>query len=400
MHKITLADRLSKIKPSPTMEITTKAKAMKAEGIDIVGFGAGEPDFDTPDFVKQAAIDALKAGETKYTDASGLPRLRDALTAYYKKTEQLDYKREETIFSNGGKHSLYNIFQVLLSEGDEVIIPTPYWVSYPDQVLLAGGNPVYLTTKEENGFLFTADDLKKLITPKTKAIVVNTPSNPSGAVYDKKTLEGICEVAVENKIFVVWDEIYKDVYYGEGKLRSLPFYNPDVKPYTLICGGLSKNFSMTGWRMGWVLGDARVVKAMSMIQGQSTSNPVTFAQFGAIAAIEKGPVHIGEWLSQFKARRDALMDAFDEIPGISCVLPMGAFYVFPNISGWYGKKWKGGEIKDSYDVTKFLLEEARVAVVPGAPFGSPENIRISYALSMDDVVKGIDRIKQAVSNLT
>ncbi|VAX14708.1 Aspartate aminotransferase [hydrothermal vent metagenome] len=399
MEKIALADRLSQIKPSPTVAITVKAKAMKAEGIDIVGFGAGEPDFDTPDFVKQAAIDALKAGETKYTDAPGLPRLRDALAAYYKKTEQLDYQRAETIISNGGKHSLYNIFQALLSEGDEVIIPTPYWVSYPDQVMLAGGKPVYLATKEEDGFLFTADDLKKLVTQKTRAIIVNTPSNPSGAVYDKKTLEGICEVAVENKILVVWDEIYKDIYYGEGSLRSLPFYNPDVKPYTLICGGLSKNFSMTGWRIGWVLGDARIVKAMSMIQGQSTSNPVTFAQFGAIAALEKGPVHIGEWLKQFEARRDKLLEAFDEIDGMSCVKPMGSFYVFPNISGLYGKKWTGGEIKDSYDVTKFLLEEAKVAVVPGAPFGSSDNIRISYALAMNDIVKGIDRIKQAVKNL-
>ncbi|HEB71369.1 MAG TPA: pyridoxal phosphate-dependent aminotransferase, partial [Nitrospirae bacterium] len=335
MEKIALADRLSQIKPSPTVAITSKAKAMKAEGIDIVGFGAGEPDFDTPDFVKQAAIDALKAGETKYTDAPGLPILRDALTAYYKKTEHLDYERAETIISNGGKHSLYNIFQALLSEGDEVIIPTPYWVSYPDQVMLAGGKPVYLTTKEQDGFLFTADALQKLVTQRTRAIIVNTPSNPSGAVYDKKTLEGICEVAVENKILVVWDEIYKDIYYGEGCLRSLPFYNPDVKPYTLICGGLSKNFSMTGWRIGWVLGDDRIVKAMSMIQGQSTSNPVTFAQFGAIAALEKGPVHIGEWLRQFEARRDKLIEAFDEIDGMSCVKPMGSFYVFPNISGWY-----------------------------------------------------------------
>jgi len=399
MDKIALADRLSQIKPSPTIAITQKAKAMKAEGIDIVGFGAGEPDFDTPDFVKQAAIDALKAGETKYTDAPGLPRLRDALTAYYKKTEHLDYERSETIISNGGKHSLYNIFQALLSAGDEVIIPTPYWVSYPDQVLLAGGKPVYLTTKEEDNFLFTAGDFAKLITPSTRAIIINTPSNPSGAVYDKKTLEGICEVAVENKIFVVYDEIYKDIYYGEGRLRSLPFYNPDVKPYTLICGGLSKNFSMTGWRIGWVLGDARVVKAMSMIQGQSTSNPVTFAQFGAIAALEKGPVHIGQWLEQFEARRDKLLDAFDEIAGMSCVKPMGSFYVFPNISGWYGKKWSGGEIKDSYDATKFLLEEAKSAVVPGAPFGAPDNIRISYALGMDDIAKGIDRIKEAVKKL-
>lgn len=382
------------------MAITAKAKAMRAEGIDILGFGAGEPDFDTPDFVKEAAIEALKAGKTKYTEAAGMPALRDALCDYYKKTEGLDYERAETIFSIGGKHSLFNIFQAILSEGDEVIIPTPYWVSYPDQVLLCGGKPVFLETSEENSFLFKADDLEKLITEKTKAIVINSPSNPSGMVYDEETLKAVCDIAIKHKVYVVWDEIYKDVYYGEGVLRSLPYYNPEVKPYTIICSGLSKNFSMTGWRIGWVLGPKDVVKGMSMVQGQSTSNPVTFAQYGALAALKEGPTHLAEWLAQFKARRDTLLTAFEEIPGLSCVTPMGAFYVFPNVSGWFGKKWSGGEIKDSYDVTKFLLEVARVAVVPGDPFGAPNNVRISYALSMDDVEKGIERIKKAVSELS
>ncbi len=395
-----LADRISLIKPSATMAITAKAKAMRAEGIDILGFGAGEPDFDTPDFVKDAAIEALRAGKTKYTDAPGMPELRDALCDYYKRTEGLEYERAETIFSIGGKHSLFNIFQAILSEGDEVIIPTPYWVSYPDQVLLCGGKPVFLETSEKNSFLFKASDLEKLVTENTKAIVVNSPSNPSGMVYDDETLKAVCDIAIKHKIYVVWDEIYKDVYYGDGKLRSLPYYNPDVKPYTIICSGLSKNFSMTGWRIGWVLGPKDVVKAMSMVQGQSTSNPVTFAQYGALAALKEGPTHIGEWLKQFRARRDKLLSAFEDIPGLSCVTPMGAFYVFPNVSGWFGKKWSGGEIKDSYDVTKFLLEVAQVAVVPGDPFGAPGHVRISYALSMSDIEKGIARIKSAVGELS
>lgn len=394
-----LADRLSLIKPSPTLAITAKAKAMKAEGIDVVGFGAGEPDFDTPEYIKQAAADALAKGKTKYTDTPGIPELRDALTAFYKKTEGLEYKRSETIFSNGGKHSLYNIFMALLSPGDEVIIPTPYWVSYPDMALLAGGKPVFLKTEEKKGFLFTADDLERLVTPRTKAIVINSPSNPSGAVYDEATLKGVCSVAIKHKIIVIWDEIYKDVYYGEGKLRSLPYYNPDVKPYTLIVGGLSKSFSMTGWRIGWTLGDAGIIEGMNIIQGQSTSNPVSFAQYGALAALNAGLTHLPAWVEEFRKRRDYLVKELNAISGARCLNPMGAFYVFPNVSGWFGKSWKGGVIKDSYDATAFLLETARVAVVPGDPFGAPENIRLSYALSMEEIEKGVDRIRKAVAEL-
>ncbi|MGK7344718.1 MAG: pyridoxal phosphate-dependent aminotransferase [Candidatus Nitrospinota bacterium M3_3B_026] len=394
-----LADRLLRIKPSATMEITAKAKAMRAEGIDVIGFGAGEPDFDTPEFVKQAAIEALEAGKTKYTDVAGLPELRDALVEYYRRAEGLEYKREETIFSMGGKHALFNIFQAILSEGDEVIIPTPYWVSYPAQVLLSGGEPVFLRTREEDGFSFTRGQLEALVTERTKAIVLNSPSNPSGMVYREDTLKDVCEVAVERGIFIVSDEIYKDVYYGEGRLRSLPHYHPEVRPLALICSGLSKSFSMTGWRIGWTLGEARIIKAMSMIQGQSTSNPVSFAQYGAMAALKEGPGHLADWLEQFRARRDALLAAFEKIEGMSCLEPEGAFYVFPNISGWYGKKWPGGEIKDSYDAAKFLLEQARIAVVPGDPFGAPDNIRISYALGMDDIKEGIERVKKAVDGL-
>lgn len=397
---VKLAQRLSAIKPSPTMEITAKAKAMRAEGIDIIGFGAGEPDFDTPDFVKEAAITALKEGKTKYTDVSGLPELRDILCDYYQRTEGLSYERAETIFSCGGKHALYNIFQALLSPGDEVIIPTPYWVSYPDMAILAGATPVILKTEEKNRFLFTAQELEALVTKKTRVIVINTPSNPSGAVYPEETLKAICDVAIKHNIYVVSDEIYKDVYYGEGKLHSLPVYNPEVKPLTLIVSGLSKNFSMTGWRIGYTLGDAAIIKAMGMVQGQSTSNPTTFAQYGALAALKKGPAHLPEWLSEFRTRRDIFLEAFERIPGMSCVKPEGAFYVFPNISGWYGKSWKGAELIDSYDVTKFLLEEAKCAVVPGDPFGATDNIRISYALSMDDILKGIKRIEEAVATLT
>jgi aspartate aminotransferase len=400
MFIMKLADRLSSIKPSATMAITAKAKAMKAEGIDIVGFGAGEPDFDTPEYIKQAAMEALNDGKTKYTDVGGVPELKDALCAFYRRTEQLDYQRNEVTFSVGGKHALYNIFMALLSEGDEVVIPTPYWVSYPDMTLLAGGTPVFLDTKEENGFSFTVADLEAVITDRTKAIVVNSPSNPSGVVLPEETLRAICAVAKEKQIFVIWDEIYKDVYYGEGQLHSLPYYDPEVKPWTLIVSGLSKNFSMTGWRIGYTLGDATIIKAMEMIQGQSTSNPVSFAQYGALAALKAGPTHIVPWLKEFRARRDVCLEAFEAMPGVTCVVPEGAFYVFPNIAGLYGKTWSGGVLNDSYDVTKFLLEEGKIAVVPGEPFGQMDNIRISYALSMADLQKGLTRMAEAIATLS
>ncbi|MBI4665709.1 MAG: pyridoxal phosphate-dependent aminotransferase [Nitrospinae bacterium] len=395
-----LAERLSSVKPSPTLAITAKAKALKAAGVDVIGFGAGEPDFDTPDHIKNAAIEALRAGKTKYTDTPGIPELRDALVEFYKKTEGLEYKRNQTIFSSGGKHSLYNIFMAILSPGDEVIIPTPYWVSYPDMVQLAGGTPVFLNTSEKNGFLFGAAELEKLVTPRTRAIVVNSPSNPSGAVYDEATIKGICDVAIKHGALVIWDEIYKDIYYGEGRLRSLPYYNPEVKPLTLIVSGLSKSHSMTGWRIGWTLGDERIIEGMNIIQGQSTSNPVSFAQYGALAALKEGVTHLPAWVAEFRKRRDALVTAFNQIPGMSCLNPMGAFYVFPNISGWFGKRWEGGVICDSYDAAKFLLESANCAVVPGDPFGAPQNIRLSYALSMEDIGKGIERIRKAVSGLS
>jgi aspartate aminotransferase len=399
MKEIILSQRTGRIKPSPTLAITAKAKALKAEGVDVVGFGAGEPDFDTPDFVKEAAIEALRAGKTKYTEGAGTPELRDALCQLYQKTEGLEYKRAESIISNGGKHALFNIFQAIINDGDEVIIPIPYWVSYPDMVMLAGGTPVFLNASEEKGFSFTADELERLITPKTKAVVINSPSNPSGMVLPEALLVDICKIAVRRNIMVVWDEIYKDVYYGQGRLRSLPALYPEARGNILLCGGLSKSFSMTGWRIGWTLGDERVIKAMSMIQDQSTSNPVTFAQYGALAAVKKGPEHIGPWLAAFRERRDVLVEGFNNIPGARCLKPEGAFYVFPNISGWFGKKWEGGTLASGADAARYLLEKARVAVVPGDPFGSPANIRLSYALSTADVRKGMDRIRTAAAAL-
>jgi len=395
MKNMVLSERVGKIKPSATMAITAKAKALKAEGIDIIGFGAGEPDFDTPDFVKEAAIDALRAGKTKYTPGAGIPELRDALCESFRQDEGLDYKRGETIISSGGKHALYNIFQAILSDGDEVIIPIPYWVSFPDQVLLAGGIPVFLNTREEQGFSFSVEDLEKLITPKTRAVVINSPSNPSGAALGEDLLRDILKLAVERDIYVIWDEIYKKIYYGQGKLRSLPALYPEGRDNVLVCGGLSKAYSMTGWRIGWTLGHSKVISAMSMIQGQSTSNPTSFAQYGALAALRKGTEHIGPWLTAFRERRDILLEGFTKIEGASCAKPEGAFYVFPNISCWFGKQWDKGVIKDSYDAAAYLLEHAKVAVVPGEPFGSPENIRLSYALSTDDARKGMNRIIEA-----
>ncbi|MFW2331248.1 MAG: pyridoxal phosphate-dependent aminotransferase [Nitrospinota bacterium] len=396
---VELSSRLKLIKPSATMEITAKAKALKASGVDIIGFGAGEPDFGTPDFVKDAAIKALNDGQTKYTDAAGMPALREELASFYKRSENLDYKASNTIITAGGKQALYNLLQAIISKGDEVIIPAPYWVSYPDMTLLAEGVPIILDTDEKDNFAIDPDKLESLITSKTKAIILNSPSNPSGAVFDESTLVAVSKIALKHDLLVIADEIYKDIYYGDRPLRSLPFYHDEIRKNLVIVSGLSKNFSMTGWRIGWALADEKIIKALSTIQGQSTSNPVTFSQYGALAALKEGPTHIKEWVAQFKERRDLLVDQLSNIEGISTLTPDGAFYLFPNISGWFGKRWNDLILKDSFDVTKFLLEEAEIAVVPGAVFGADNNIRISYALRMEQISEGIERIKRVAKLL-
>ena len=388
-----ISERARNAAPSPTLAVTAKANAMKAQGIDIVGFGAGEPDFDTPDHIKQAAIEALNKGVTKYTPSSGTPALKEAVCEKLQRENGLTYEPKQIIVSIGAKHSIYNAMQAVLDPGDEVIIPVPYWVSYPEQVKLADGVPVFVDAPESNGFRVSAEAIAAAVTPKTKMVVVNSPSNPSGAVIDEAELRKIAELAVEKNFLILSDEIYEHLTYGKTHV-TIASFGDEVKKRTLLINGFSKAYSMTGWRLGWLAGDAEIVGAMGRIQDQSTSNPTSFAQAGAVAAL-KGPQDcVGMMRTEFERRRNVIVDLLNAIPGVSCVKPDGAFYVLPNISGLTNEKYPDGDA-----LTELLLTEANVAVVPGSGFGVPQNIRLSYATSMANIEKGLDRIRATAAKL-
>ena len=394
-----LAKRMANIKPSPTLAVDAKAKAMKAQGIDVVGFGVGEPDFDTPENIKDAAARALKAGFTKYTPAGGTDELKAAVCEKFKRDNGLEYAPAEILISCGAKHSLYNIFQALLDDGDEVIIPAPFWVSYPDMAYLAGGVPVFIYTTEQSGFKITPEQLKKAITPKTKMLILNSPSNPTGASYAREDLAELAQVLVGTGIIVVSDEIYEKLVYDGFTSASIVTVEPRLKGQTIIVNGVSKTYSMTGWRIGYAAGPADVIKAMANIQSQSTSNPTSFAQKGALEAILGPQDFIAEMVAEFDRRRRHMVSRLNAIPGFSCLTPNGAFYAFPNVSGIYGKSLDGTAINNSNDFAAVLLEKASVAVVAGGAFGADNNIRLSYATSMANIDKGIDRIEKAVAAL-
>ena len=394
-----LSKRVSSIKPSPTLEITERAAAMKAEGIDIIGFGAGEPDFDTPEHIKKAAIDALKKGYTKYTPVSGVNALKDAIIAKLQRDNRLTYNREEVIVSCGAKHTLYNLAQAMFEEGMEVIIPAPYWVSYPDIVLLAGGTPVFVNTTEEEGFLLTAEKFERAITKRTRALILNYPSNPTGATYDLDTLEEIAKVAVRHNIFVISDEIYEKILYTDIHHVSIASLNEKIKELTVVVNGLSKAYSMTGWRLGYAAGQKELISAMNNIQSQSTSNPTSFAQYGGVDALNGSQDEVIKMRDEFKNRRDYIVRRLKMMRGVSCFNPAGAFYVFPKISFYYGKSFKGHTIKNSLDMSDYLLREGRVSVVPGAAFGADDYLRLSYATSMKNIEGGLSRIEEALEKL-
>ena len=394
-----LSKRVSNIKPSPTLEITERAAAMKAEGIDIIGFGAGEPDFDTPEHIKKAAIDALKKGYTKYTSVSGVNALKDAIIAKLQRDNRLAYNREEVIVSCGAKHTLYNIAQAMFEEGMEVIIPAPYWVSYPDMVLLSGGTPVFVNTTEEEGFLLTAEKFERAITKRTRALILNYPSNPTGATYDLDTLEEIAKVAVRHNIFVISDEIYEKILYTDIHHVSIASLNEKIKELTVVVNGLSKAYSMTGWRLGYAAGQKELISAMNNIQSQSTSNPTSFAQYGGVDALNGSQDEVIKMREEFKKRRDYIVRRLKMMRGVSCFNPAGAFYVFPKISFYYGKSFKGHTIKNSLDMSDYLLREGRVSVVPGAAFGADDYLRLSYATSMKNIEGGLSRIEEALEKL-
>ena len=395
-----LARRVANIQPSPTLAITGKAKAMKAQGIDVVGFGAGEPDFDTPDHIKAVAKKALDDGYTKYTPVPGTPELKDAVIAKLKRDYGLEYARENIIVSVGAKHSIYNVAQAFFEEGDEVIIPAPYWVSYPDIVLLAGATPVIVDTKEKSGFKLSIEQLDKAITPRTKCVILNSPSNPTGAAYTGEELKAIADVIVRRDVTVLSDDIYEKLVYDGFRFVSIASFGEEIRKRTIVVNGLSKAYSMTGWRIGYVAAGKELVAAMTIIQSQSTSNPVSFCDKAAVEALNGPQDFLKGWVAEFDRRRRYIVDRLNKIPGVSCLLPQGAFYVFPNFSKAYGRKTPSGrEIKGSSDLAAYFLEEYKVASVPGVAFGDDACQRLSYAMSMNNIEKGIERIEQAVKDL-
>ena len=395
-----IAKRALAIKPSPTLATAAKAKAMKAQGFDVVDFGVGEPDFDTPDNVKEAAIKAIRSGFTKYTPASGTDELKEAVIEKLRKDNGLEYERSQIIISCGAKHSLYNIAEALFDPGDEVIIPSPYWVSYPDQVLLNDAKPVIVKTTEKEGFKLSAKKLDKAITKKTKALILNSPSNPTGLAYDTKTLEEIAAIAVKRKIHVISDEIYEKLIYDGFRHVSIASLGPEIKNLTIVVNGVSKSHAMTGWRIGYAAGPKDVITAMANIQSQSTSNPTSISQKAAVEALRGPQDFIGTMNVEFDKRRRYMVDRLNKIKGVSCLMPVGAFYAFPRLSAFFGKRTTNGAvIRNSADLSVYLLEDAKVALVSGDAFGAKDHIRLSYATSMENIVKGVDRIEEALRRL-
>ncbi len=394
-----LSERVTNLKPSATLTITAKAKSLRAQGVDIIGFGAGEPDFDTPENVKKEGVAAINSGFTKYTAVGGIDELKDAIVSSLKKDHGLEYSKDEVLVSCGAKHSIYNITQALFEPGDEVIIPAPYWVSYPDQVTLTGATPVIINTDEAGFFKITPKQLEEKINKRTKALILNYPSNPTGTTYSRGELEEIVKVALDARLTIISDEIYEKIIYGETEHVSVCSLSDRAKKSTILVNGVSKSYSMTGWRIGYAAGDKRVISAMAKLQGQSTSNPSSISQMAALEAL-KGPQGLLEKRArEFERRKNFIVKRLNEISGFTCFNPMGAFYVFPNIDGFVGKVYGDKKIDGSVSFTEFLLEEAKVAVVPGIAFGKENHLRISYATSMENIGEGLSRIEEAVKTL-
>jgi aspartate aminotransferase len=399
-EKIPVAQRLSAVKPSATVAVAQRARELKAEGIDVLSFSVGEPDFDTPAYIREAAKKAIDAGATRYTAARGIIELRQAICeASAKRRAGVTYDPSEVVVSVGAKHTLFNLALALYDEGDEVLIPAPYWVSYPEQVRLAGANPVIVQTTEEEGFRMTPEALRAAITPKTKALILCSPSNPTGAAYTGEQLRALADVAAEHNFWIIVDEIYGQLVYGGFDQKSIAEVAPDLKDRIIIVDGVSKTFAMTGWRIGWMFAPEYVTKACEKIQGQATTNPSSVAQHAAIAAL-RGPWEPMEEMRQaFEARRSIIVEGLNAIDGISCGMPEGAFYAFANVQPLIGKQGGGKTLETDIDVAGYLLEEARCAVVPGTAFGAPGFVRISYAASNEMIREGLGRIGEALSKL-
>ncbi|MDD4908798.1 MAG: pyridoxal phosphate-dependent aminotransferase [Candidatus Omnitrophica bacterium] len=394
-----LAKRVIAISPSPTLAITAKANRMRAEGINIIGFGAGEPDFDTPVNIKEAARQAIDNGFTKYTPTTGTKEIKEVICKKLKNDNGLDYAPSDIIVSCGAKHSIFNILMALCDEDDEVLIPSPYWVSYPEMVKMTGGKPVILKTTAENDFKVSPEQLKNALSPRTKIFILNSPSNPTGMLYTKEELLAIANILLENKIWCISDEIYEKIVYDDCRHYSIASLAPGMKPLTITVNGVSKAYSMTGWRIGYMAGPQELIQAMSNLQDHSTSNPASISQKAALEALEGPQEDLKKMLKSFTERRDYIVKRLNSIPLVSCLKPQGAFYVFPNISEVLKKEFNGKKIADSPAFADILLTEAKVAVIPGAVFGDDNFIRLSYATSMENIVEGLNRIEQFIKKL-
>lgn len=392
--RMRLAKRVAALTPSSTLEITAKAQALKAEGHDVIGLGAGEPDFNTPSHIIDAAYKAMLEGYTKYTPTGGLAALKQEIIKKFERDQGLSYEPSQIIVCNGAKHALYTLFQVLLDEGDEVIIPTPYWVSYPEQVKLAGGEPIYVDGLEENHYKITPEQLRQVITEKTKAVIINSPSNPTGMIYSKEELQQLGQVCLEHDILIVSDEIYEKLIYGEAEYTSIAQLSNELQEQTLIINGVSKSHSMTGWRIGYAAGNKELIKAMTNLASHSTSNPTSIAQYGTIAAYAGDQQPVEMMRRAFEERLNIVYDKLIQIPGFSCIKPQGAFYLFPNVKE--AVALAGYETVDEW--AKALLEEEKVALVPGTGFGAPNNVRLSYATSLEQLEKALERIHTFMNN--
>ena len=391
-----LSKKSLEISPSLTLDITAKAKAMKAEGVDVISFGAGEPDFNTPKNIVEAGIEAIEQGKTRYTPASGLIELKEAVCKKFKDDNNLSYLPENIIISSGAKHSIYNALMAITNPGDEIIISVPYWVSYPELIKLAGGIPVYINTKEENDFKYTINDLNRVITDKTKAIILNSPNNPTGALYNEEELKEIADWAVKNNILIISDEIYEKLAYDEETHVSIASINNDIKDITIVINGMSKAYAMTGWRIGYAAANKDIAKIMNNIQSHTTSNPCSISQYASIEGLAGDQASVENMKKAFEQRRNFMVDAINDIKGLSCQKPKGAFYVMVNFTELKNKTIYNKKIKSSLDFANLLLEKGNVAVIPGIAFGDDDYIRLSYATSMGNIEEGLNRIKEIV----
>ena len=390
------SERIQRIQPSMTLAVDAKAKELRANGEDIISFGAGEPDFDTPEKIKQAGITAIEKNITHYTPVGGIDALKLAIVNKFQRDNNLSYKKNQILVSCGAKHSLFNLAQVLWEKGDEIIVPAPYWVSYPDIIRFAGAKPVIIDTLSSNEFKITPNQINAAVTPNSRAIIINSPSNPTGSAYNKEEMEKIAECALRNKLLIVSDEIYEKVIFDGFKQHSICSISKEIQDNSILINGVSKSYAMTGWRIGYLAGNEEIIKQTAKLQGQSTSNPTSISQMASITALNDTEADVKQMVEEFQKRRDILLSCLLKIPYVECYKPAGSFYTFPDFSFFYGKSFKGKKIEGSVQLANFLLVKGKVALVPGIAFGADKNLRLSFASSIGTIKQGVDRITKAL----